>query len=363
MLLRKEFIENLIHKYERYIAPFTFIAGFVIDTLTLKRIDLFLDHLVIIAYIFLAGLAIFIINLHEANRLRYRWVDAAVIFMPVIMQYAFGGLLSAFVIFYTKSASFGKSWIFLLALAVLLIGNEKLRKKYQRLVMQLSIFFTALFSYAIFALPIFIKKIGDSVFLASGVLSIGLLVLFVLFLSYFVSLKIKQNWRVLLFSIGGIYLAFNILYFADIIPPAPLSLKESGIYHSIERINGEYRVSYEPAPSYLFLYETNPVFGWQEGETIYFFSSVFAPLDINLAVFHRWYFYDDAQKRWLQKESIRFPITGGRDGGYRGYSFKTAIVPGKWMVEVVTGEGRVLGREVFQVVKKELAPELNFGIK
>ena len=158
-------------------------------------------------------------------------------------------------------------------------------------------------------------------------------------------------------------MAFNILYFADIIPPAPLSLKESGIYHSVEKINGEYRVSYEPVPRFLFLYETNPIFSWRAGETVYFFSSVFSPLSFNLSILHRWSFYDEVKKIWVEHESVRFPITGGRDGGYRGYSFKTAITPGKWKVEVITDNGRILGREVFRVVEKGVMPELKFGVK
>ena len=360
---KQELIESLIHKYERFIAPFTFVAGFVFDTLTLKRVDLLFDHLVILANLILAGLAIIVLNLYEAGRFRFRAVVFLIPFAPVLMQFAFGGLFSAFVIFYTKSAALGKSWIFLLTLIMLLVGNEKFRKKYERFVFQLSLFFIAVFSYSIFALPIFFKKMGDGIFLLSGLASVILVALFVLFLFRFVSYPIKRNLRVLALSIGGIYAAFNFLYFLNIIPPAPLSLKESGIYHSIERDNGGYIMSFEPALWYLFFDETSRIYHWREGEPVYYFSSVFAPTDFAVPIMHRWSFYDDIQKGWVKKESIRFAITGGRDGGYRGYSFKTAILPGKWRVEVMTDDGRVLGREVFHVVRKEIAPELKFGIK
>ena len=63
MFLSPEFTEKLIHKYERRVAPFTFIIGFLFDTFTLTRIDLWIDHLVIILYLALAGIGIVIYNL------------------------------------------------------------------------------------------------------------------------------------------------------------------------------------------------------------------------------------------------------------------------------------------------------------
>jgi hypothetical protein len=41
---------------------------------------------------------------------------------------------------------------------------------------------------------------------------------------------------------------------------------------------------------------------------------------------------------------------GGRDGGFRGYSFKKNIQPGTWRVDVETAEGLLLGRIGFEVV-------------
>ena len=118
MQLRHELFEKLIHRYERYVAPFTFVLGFAFDTLTLTRIDLWIDHLIIISYLVLTGTCIVLLTMYEAGRLRARATESFVIFLPVVMQFGFGGLFSAFMIFYTKSASFEKSWLFLVALAV-----------------------------------------------------------------------------------------------------------------------------------------------------------------------------------------------------------------------------------------------------
>jgi hypothetical protein len=50
------------------------------------------------------------------------------------------------------------------------------------------------------------------------------------------------------------------------------------------------------------------------------------------------------------KGARAFEIHGGREGGYRGFSMKRAVVPGLWRVEVETQEGRIIGRIDFRVV-------------
>lgn len=50
---------------------------------------------------------------------------------------------------------------------------------------------------------------------------------------------------------------------------------------------------------------------------------------------------------------IAYPIVGGRDGGYRGYTYTSSIVPGFWWVTVETGEGKVIGGTMFVVRESE----------
>lgn len=358
-----ELTEKLIHKYERYLAPFTFLFGFILDTFTLRRIDLWLNHIIIISYLALAGAGIVVLNAYGSGRLRFKYLDIIIPFVPVAVQFGFGGLFSAFVIFYVKSAAFAKSWFFLLALVVLLVGNERFRRQYQRLVFQVSIYFTALFSYAIFALPVIFKKIGDLVFLFSGLASLGLVALFIALLKKVAPQQTSQSKHLLLAYIGGIYLLFNFLYFTNIIPPIPLSLKESGVYHSIIAKDGGYEVTYENPPWYLFLNSTNPTFHWKQGKLIYSYSAVFAPAQINTLIFHRWYYYDKKQNSWIDRGTVHFPITGGRDGGYRGYSYKTDIKPGKWRVDITNSRGQILGRQTIRVVEVNEAPALKTEVR
>ena len=158
-----------------------------------------------------------------------------------------------------------------------------------------------MFSYAVFLIPILLKQIGDLIFILSGILSLGLIALFVLLLRVISPARVRQGKRAIVFSVGTIYIVFNTFYFLNIIPPIPLSLKESGVYHYIARTpGGEYETSYEKAPWYLFFEKTDNVFRWKQGEAAYFFSSVFAPANLKATILHQWERYDSEKKEWIK---------------------------------------------------------------
>ncbi|MFT6883197.1 MAG: hypothetical protein ACJAVY_002000, partial [Marinoscillum sp.] len=55
-------------------------------------------------------------------------------------------------------------------------------------------------------------------------------------------------------------------------------------------------------------------------------------------------------KRWEIIDNIGYDINGGRDGGYRGYTFKNNVKPGFWKVEVITEEELVIGVIDFEII-------------
>jgi len=355
----------LYQKYERYVTPIAFGGGFVWDNFTL-RIDLWLQNLQFLAYLIFAGCAILFINAYDTGRIHGHLAEKASRFTPLFLQFIFGGLFSAFLVFYSRSGSLAAAWPFLLMLVIFFAGNEFFRKGYLRLTFQMSVFFIALFSYAVFALPLVVGKIGDIVFIASGTAALlGIGIIAYLF-SRVMPERLHQNRHALALSISSIYIFFQILYFANIIPPIPLVLKESGIYHSIEPARGEgyiYQVSYEPAPWYLFFKEQSDTFHRTGDQPVYSYSAIFAPAKFNMPIFHRWQYFDEAADEWTERARIQFAITGGRDGGYRGYTFKENIQPGKWRVEVITESDQILGRRTFKVLEAEAPPRIEFKRK
>jgi hypothetical protein len=73
---------------------------------------------------------------------------------------------------------------------------------------------------------------------------------------------------------------------------------------------------------------------------------------------HRWEYWDTAEREWKFSTRISYKAEGGREAGYRGYSLKENIFPGRWRVTVETAEGLKIGRTEFTVLSAEDAPEL-----
>ncbi|MEK7173886.1 MAG: DUF2914 domain-containing protein [Patescibacteria group bacterium] len=352
--ISKEKIRELYERYERRFTSLGFVFGFVMDTITLQRIDLLFENIVLFSYVLLAGISIAVFNFWESGKLRGAFFDAVSPWLPFVMQIAFGGVFSGYVVFYARSGSLAASWPFVLILVVLLIGNEFFRKRYQQLVFQISVFYIAVFSFAIFFLPVVFKAMGAGMFILSGVVSLLIMGGFVYMLFHMVPSRMRERWRAAVLSIGALYAGMHILYFLNIIPPIPLSLKDAGAYHQVVRGNGGYRATLEDYPWYAFLLPS--ILHIEEGAPVYFYSAVFAPTRLSTAIVHEWRYYDEQQSAWVVRSRVAFPIAGGRDGGYRGYSLKTNLDPGVWRVNVETERGQVIGRRTFRVERAAEKP-------
>src|SRR3954470_9274853 len=106
-------VEELIRWYERYISPLSLLAGFLLDNFVLlKRVDVFFTNALLISYLIVAAIGIAVFQLIETGRLRQPWVLAIAPFVPVIVQFSFGGLFSGYLSLYSRSAAFAASWVF-----------------------------------------------------------------------------------------------------------------------------------------------------------------------------------------------------------------------------------------------------------
>lgn len=352
-------LKGLYEKHERHISSGALLSGFVIDNLTLTRIDLWLDNLILFSYISLSLLGIILINLYKDTVPSNKYIGYLSTYSPLLVQFAFGGLFSGLVIFYVRGATFATSWPFLLILIGLLIGNEFLKERYYRLIFQLNVFFIALFSFWIFYLPILVNSIGSLVFILSGVVSLISMGGVVYLLYWLTPLQVEKSKKPLLVTLGGIFILINVLYFANIIPPLPLSMKHMSVCHNVERsATGNYTLTREDKAWYESILLGREV-NIREGESVYLFSSVFAPTDLKTDVAHSWQYYNERDEgEWVERSRIEYSLVGGRGGGYRGYTFKENIKAGKWRVNVVSADGRLIGRKTFKVNIVDELPKL-----
>ncbi len=346
-------VEELANWYMRYVSPLALVAGFLADNyILLRRVDLWTSNALLFSYLFLAALCIVVMNLITTGRLRWKWLLTVTPLIPVVAQFAFGGLFSGYLSLYSRSATFAASWIFVVLVAALLIGNERFVKLYMRFSFQISMFFAVLFTFLIFFLPVTLHRVGPYMFLLSGATSVLLIVLFLRFVGFLMPEILERERTRTARSIAGIFVLLNVLYFSNAIPPLPLALKDAGIYHAvILSKEGTYRLFAEPTPWYDEYLPTKKTFHYAAGEDAYLFSAVFAPTGISTTILHEWQRYDADAGRWVTHSTIKFPIVGGRDGGHRGYSFIKDISAGKWRVNVITQYGQLIGRIAFTVVE------------
>ncbi|MBU0646112.1 DUF2914 domain-containing protein [Patescibacteria group bacterium] len=339
-------IKFFLEKYERFMVPGMLVLGVIADFVTFRSIRISTAFIILGIYLVLAGLAIAFINLVDekvwSQNLIVKYLRLVA---PLAVQFTFGALLSASLIFYWFSGALSVSWPFIIIIALLMMSNEVLREYYLSPSVQISVYFFILFSIFSLMFPFFTNSIEVWVFVAGGIASLAAISIYVRLLSRFI-IQIKQQRYLMFWMIGIIFALMNGLYFTNSIPPIPLSLREAGAYHQVVRAGDNYVVQAE-AESLLQRLWPGQTIHANQGERIYVFSSVFAPADLKTRIYHDWQYRQNG--KWVTRSRPSFAVSGGREAGYRGYSYSTNLAPGQWRVQVETERGQVLGRVRFTV--------------
>lgn len=335
-----------------------FLSGVTYDSLTLTRIDRLQDNLLLLLYLLLLGVLIVLIGrlgIEPAPDRAHlaalspvaRWVLKSRPYYPMASQFLLGGLFSAYAIFYSRSATLTSTAIFFALLVALLVGNEFLRDRLSNLRLLVTLYAVVCFAFFTFFLPVMTGYMNAAVFLLGAVLSAAV--------TFRVAHLIYRNNpdRSKREAVGvtapacaviGLLVGF---YFLNWIPPVPLSLKFGGIYHEVKKVDDRFELSFDKK-----WYEV-----WKRSDTtfpadepIYCFTAVFAPVDLKTTIYHHWFYRPNPDKPFIPADKIPIKISGGREGGYRAYTFKQRLDPGDWRVDVETEDGRIIGRISVTVV-------------
>lgn len=351
-------VEEMVLWYQHYVSPLSLVAGFLSDNLFLtKRVDLLRTNLLLLFYLFVCAFGIVAINLIMAGRVKNLKIVRFAPVISIFMQFAFGGLFSGYLSLYSRSASLATSWIFVIALAALLLGNERFMRFYSHFPFQISLYFGSLFSFLIFYLPVAFHQIGPQMFLISGGVSLAVITILLMGLYRLVPEIVKKNRTRVARSIAIIYIVFNVLYFGNLIPPLPLAIKDAGVYHSvIHQSDGTYQLTGEVLPWYEAYLNYNDVFHQVPGDPVYVYTAIFAPNDLSTTIEYQW--QQNESGKWVTTDTLTFPILGGRGAGYEGYTVKDNVTAGDWRVNVITQYGQLIGRVTFSVVEVSTEPTL-----
>jgi hypothetical protein len=321
--------------------PLFLVAGSAWDFATLSRVDAWLDNVLLVTYLAtLSGLLVLERRL-GAQRWVPAWIAARTAWVGTGAQFLFGGLFSAYVVYYSRSASFGRSLVFLLVLVGLLLANELAEHHLTTPRVRLPVYGLVVATFLLVFLPV-----HTHVFVGLGTAGpIALaLVLGVGVLAGDGLVDLAKNVA----TAAGVLVALRVLIALGLVPPVPLALAEAGAFHDVRRRADGYHLAYE-APGWRVWQDHDAVVHWTEGQTVWVFSAVFAPTGMEFDVIHHWERWD-AEQGWVTTDRLDFDLTGGRSGGYRGYTNKRNVAPGPWRVLVETGDGTEIGRVRFEVV-------------
>jgi len=334
----------------RYKNVLFFAAGFIFDVFTLIRIDSVIDLVYQSVYL---GL----ITLILVRQVRYElelWKPSGLIakawhYETEAIHFFYGGLLSAYVIFYFKSTTVSRSALFFVLTALLLIANEMPQIKKAGSRMRLGLHAFCLVSYLNYLIPVLFGRMGWWTFALACLLTTGSSYWLVRHLA-----RLMPEPRKSAFAMGwppaAVLILIIFFYGMKWIPPVPLSMQYGGIYHQVEKLDGTFRLSYPQPPWYRFWQHDSRRFLSRPGDSIYCFVRIFAPRRFAHQVYMRWSLKNSRTGEYWSSDRMPLPIYGGRGAGYRGYGVKSNYEPGDWRVDIQTEDDRTIGSVTFAVI-------------
>lgn len=333
---------------QRFYPVAAFFGGFAWDALTLGqrvkttdfwRLGLFLAGAALLA-IWLARRDKLELERPAGDGLRGKVAGLAWQAPYLLLQFFFGGIFSALFILYFKSSGHLGTWLTAIFLGALLVGNEFVGDRYGR---RFTLTWALLALNAIllfnFALPHAVGSLDPRWFYVSTVAGVGL-ALGVRLLAPGRPGRILPAWAVA----AALLAAWSL----DMIAPVPLVKRDMAVGHQFLQAAGVYRLQVEAAPAWQFWRDQSPIAHVPEGERLYGVSAVFAPMGMTATLEHRWE-TRGSDGTWKTAYRNRFQSSGGRERGFRGYSWVLNPAPGEWRFIVATEDGRTIGLYSFRV--------------
>ncbi len=326
----------------------SFAGGFLWDSLTLRRIDRLSDNLLLATYLALLGALIVVAARVARDPEQWPRLAPRAPWLGWGTQFLFGGLYSAYVIFYFKSTQWGSTLLFVFILGALLVLNEFAAHHFRYDRVRIALYCACVFSFLLFFIPVISGWPGPGLFSVAAVLALAVSSV----VTWLAHVTPAEPPRAVLtrhlVPAAGVLVALALLDAVGLIPPVPLALMDGGIYHSVTGTPNGYQLVYEQPPWYLPLRNDDRWFRYRPGDKVTCFTAIFAPSGMDLGITHVWEHWD-AEAGWARTDAIPFDVSGGRDGGYRGFTSKRHFEPGAWRVRVVEQTGRELGRYAFTV--------------
>lgn len=345
----------MIH-LRRFYPLAAFLGGFLWDAFTIGQRVKGIDFLRLGCY--LLGAALFALWLSrreagkcapppEASDWRGRISRIGWLAPYLLIQFFFGGIFSALFILYFKSSGHLGTWLMAAFLGSLLIANEFAGERYgHRFTLTWALFaFDAILLFN-FALPHLIGSLHPLWFYVST----GAGVLMAHGLRW-----VAPGRPGLVWPAWGVAAILWLAWSLGMIAPVPLVKRNMAVGHEFSQREGRFDLQVEQAPWWQFWRDQAATVHVQEGKRLYGISAVFAPRGVAAALEHRWEMNEGGH--WRQVYRNQFQSVGGRERGFRGYSWVVNPKPGDWRFIVATQDGRTIGILSFRVERGMPQPE------
>lgn len=345
-------------KYTAHSTTIIFIIGFIFDMFILPDIDELFARVVGASYLATVALLIifreWLISRNTASQFEQKVYSVA----TFGISYFSGSSLSFVFVYALRSAALSVSWPLFVILLLCILANEFVSTHNFRFTLDVGVLLISTLFYIVFNVPLILKVQNDATFGISVAIAISVSLLYVSLLKYSSENAGHEAPRSYALAIG-IPMFVGMLYFLNILPAVPLSLRTGDVYHSLTReIAGDFIGQKEVDTRLLAQYRTPVIHLSSQDSTVYFFSSVNAPAELSAPLSHVWEQYDDKTRRWIPSTVISFGLSGGRENGYRAFSQKDNITEGLWRVTVKVDGNRIVGRVKFQVIKTDAIPKI-----
>ena len=373
--------KSAVQKTEKFFPAFAFLGGFSWDSMTIGSKVYGSDLVILFLYYLLALVSIYFIatrisvesknmdsgesiygedsdvEIHQNffSKIKNReWSSSWIERLTCVVQFCFGNLYSALVICYFKSSGSIASFAIVLILAALLVGNEFLKEKYENFGICLAFLCLLGTMFFNFLIPHLVHGMGPFWFFLSILLSAV-----VCYLLWTKSSRGYSRQKQFLVAPIAICLVLFIAYLANWIAPVPLVLKQQIVCKNFNRET--YSCDVDKLDFWQRVGFKGETIHKDEGDEVYFMSSVYAPAELKAPIEFRWYYKEPSTNRFKLTDKItssRMVVRGGREAGYRSYSKKKNIPPGTYKVETAYKDGAVIGAKSFKVL--EGIPEQGF---
>lgn len=257
------------------------------------------------------------------------------------VQFCFGGLFSALVVCYFKSSGSLASFLLVILLAILLVGNEFLQKKYESFGVSLAFFCLLGTMFMNFAIPHLVHRIGFICFFLSTLLSFGMCMFI---------WKISHRKKSILVAPALISILLVVAYIMNWVPPVPLVLKQKIACQNFDKAT--YTCDIDDPNIFQSIGLQIPSVHKVDSSEVYFLASIYAPAKLKAELEYLWYYQDPQTGKYKLTDRIssgRMTLNGGRESGFRTFTRKKNTPPGKYRVEVAYKNGAVIGSGTFEV--------------